>query len=412
MITSKRQHATEAYVWMWLPAAVEPVAMGKIVLIDQRYHFTYGQHYRARLDAIALSPVELPLLGDTFSPTGLHEMPACLRDAGPDAWGRRLIDYQFPTLNPNELDYLLLSGSDRIGALDFQASATEYVPRDAEPVSLDAIENLATMVEQQKPISKKLLPILLHGTSVGGARPKCLIELSGKPYIAKFSVSADIHAFVKTEYIAMRLAEKVGLRVAPVLFKNYAGRDILLVERFDRVLTPRGMWRKHMLSALSLLGLHEMEARYASYLDLADLIRQRFAEPQETLQELFARLVFNILIGNNDDHARNHAAFWDGQRLQLTPAYDLSPQIRMGYESTQAMRIEGSQGNASTLVNALSVCNAFLLTTDKAKSIIHQQIESLDKHWLEICAEVGLTRHEEARLWGSIIKSEHCLRGF
>ena len=368
---SKPQNATEAYVWIWLPKKTKPIVAGKMMLAGGRYHFTYGQSYRAHQEAIPLSPVELPLKAGTFSPSGLHEIPACLRDGSPDAWGRRLIDYQFPTLNPNELDYLLLSGSDRIGALDFQASALEYVPRDQAPVHLDAIEDLAKMLEEHQPISKKLLPILLHGTSVGGARPKCLIELDGKGYVAKFSLSTDQHSFVKTEYVAMQLAAQAGLNVAPVLLKSIGGRDVLLVERFDRDIKKEGAFRKHMLSALSLLGLHEMEARYASYRHLADLIRQYFDNPEVTLRELFSRLVFNVLIGNTDDHARNHAAFWDGQHLQLTPAYDLSPQLRIGYEANQAMILGGAQGNASTLMNILSIHSAFLLNKHAAKEIIH-----------------------------------------
>ncbi len=146
----------------------------------------------------------------------------------------------------------------------------------------------------------------------------------------------------------MKLAAKVGLNVAPVLLRSIGGRDVLLVERFDREMTREGVFHKHMLTALSLLGLHEMEARYASYRHLADLIRQHFDSPEATLRELFRRLVFNVLIGNTDDHARNHAAFWDGQSLQLTPAYDLSPQLRIGYEANQTMMLGGVQENAST----------------------------------------------------------------
>lgn len=91
-----------------------------------------------------------------------------------------------------------------------------------------------------------------------------------------------------------------------------------------------------MLSGLSLLGLDEMEAKYARYPLLADLIRKSFTDPQGSLKELFSRLIFNVLIGNTDDHARNHAAFWDGDYLCFTPAYDLCPQLRVGREATQA----------------------------------------------------------------------------
>ncbi|MSP53235.1 MAG: type II toxin-antitoxin system HipA family toxin [Gammaproteobacteria bacterium] len=404
------QHNKEAYVWMWLPTALEPTVIGKMILAEGKYHFTYGKSYLTRADAMALSPVELPLSTQTFSPTGLHEMPACLRDASPDAWGRRLIDYQFPQLNPNELDYLLLSGSDRIGALDFQHSATEYVARDAEPIHLEAVEELAEMLETHQPPNPKLISILMHGTSIGGARPKCLIEINDKAYIAKFSLSSDQHTFVQNEYVAMRLAAKMGITVAPVLLKSIHGRDILLVERFDRMIQKDGTYRKHMLSALSLLGLHEMEARYARYIDFADLIRQYSSDPKASLQELFSRLVFNVLIGNTDDHARNHAVFWDGYHLTLTPAYDLSPQLRVGHEATQAMMIGGESGNFATLKNAFSIHPHFLLSENDARDIIQQQLSTLDTHWTSICDEAGMTIFERSRLWGSTVKSEYCMQ--
>ena len=128
----------------------------------------------------------------------------------------------------------------------------------------------------------------------------------------------------------MRLAARAGLKVAPVRLEHVAGKDVLLVERFDRTKT-NGKWtRKAMVSALTLFGLDEMMARYASYEDLAEIIRHRFTAPKATLHELYGRLVFNILCGNTDDHARNHAAFWDGARLTLTPAYDICPQSRAG----------------------------------------------------------------------------------
>lgn len=411
-MTFKLEHAEEAYVWMWLPHATEPVVVGKMVAINGRYHFTYGQSYRARANAMPLSPFELPLQTGTFSPAGLHEMPSCLRDASPDAWGRRLIDYQFPLMNPNELDYLLLSGSDRIGALDFQASAKEYLPRAAQAVTIEAVDPLAKMLEAGEAVSPQLLPALLHGTSIGGARPKCLIEMEGDGYVAKFSLSTDQYAAVQWEYVAMRLAALAHINVAPVILKRLAGRDILAVKRFDRTRLLEGVTRHHMLSALSLLNLHEMEARYAHYQDLADLIRQQFEDPKASLKELFQRLSFNVLIGNTDDHARNHAAFWDGKTLSLTPAYDLSPQLRMGYEAHQAMAIGGTEGNVSTLSNVLSIHQAFLLSKEAAHAIIQNQIETLRQHWEGVCDEAQLTAVERSRMWGRVIHSEYCLQGW
>ena len=131
-----------------------------------------------------------------------------------------------------------------------------------------------------------------------------------------------------------------------------AGKDVLLVERFDRAKTKDDWTRKAMVSALTLFGLDEMMARYASYEDLAEIIRHRFTSPKATLHELYGRLVFNILCGNTDDHARNHAGFWDGEHLTLTPAYDICPQSRSGNVASQAMLIVGDN-RTSTLATCL-----------------------------------------------------------
>ncbi|SFU21834.1 HipA domain-containing protein [Mesorhizobium sp. YR577] len=141
----------------------------------------------------------------------------------------------------------------------------------------------------------------------------------------------------------MRLAVLVGLRVAPVRLVGTAGKDVLLIQRFDRSPGEGGWLRKGMVSAFTLFGLDELMARYASYQDLAEIIRHRFETPRATLHELFGRLVFNILCGNTDDHAGNHAAFWDGTTLMLTPAYDICPQGRAGNEAGQAMLITGEE---------------------------------------------------------------------
>ena len=401
-------NAQQAYVWIFLPNQTKPMLVGKITKQGQLHQFVYSRHYREYAQAIALSPLELPLQRGTFTPQGLNTLHACLRDAAPDAWGRRVLHYRHPQFVPDELDYLLLSGSDRIGALDFQASNTFYEPRQTPSPPLQDLLCAAQLVEQRQPLPPELDMALLHGTSVGGARPKALVQEAGKSYIAKFSASTDSYDIVKTEYIAMQLAKKADLDVANTQLVSVLGKDVLLVERFDRVHQNKQVTRRLILSGLSLLGLNEMEARYASYLDLADLIRRQFANPKVVLQELFQRLTFNILIGNTDDHARNHAAFWDGKQLSLTPAYDLCPQLRSGYEASQAMQIGGIQGNLASLKNALSVCNHFQLTQVAAQQLIDQQVEIIQNHWLDLCEQVGLANTERKRLWQSAILNPFC----
>ena len=203
----------------------------------------------------------------------------------------------------------------------------------------------------------------------------------------------------------------MGLNVAKVNFEQTLDRDVLLVTRFDRELSANHQTRLFMLSALSLMGLDEMEARYASYSLLADIIRKSFRDPKQNLKELFSRLIFNILIGNTDDHARNHAAFWNGKDLTLTPAYDLCPQLRAGQEATQAMAINGSEGNFSTVVNALSIADKFLLKDAEARDIAIHQIETVQAMWPSLCKELDLGQLEQKRFLGNVILSEYALGG-
>lgn len=400
---------TEAYVWIWLPDATEPVVAGRIYADGgpATLSFNYGQSYLQRDDAIPIYLPELPLKSGALRPLDGLSMPNCLRDAAPDAWGRRVILNRRLGIKGRDLDsadlpelaFLLESGSDRIGALDFQASPTDYVPRCAHGARLEALQQSAERVEQGIPLTPELDQALHHGSSIGGARPKALLEDGDRKYIAKFSASNDLYSVVKAEFIAMRLASRAGLDAASVSLVRASGKDVLLIERFDRERTSAGWSRKAMVSALTLFALDEMMARYASYEDLAEIIRRRFTEPKATLHELFGRLVFNILVGNTDDHARNHAAFWDGHMLTLTPAYDICPQARIGQEASQAMRIHGNN-NLSRLGTCLKAAHHFLLSQKLAVEIIENQLRTIATHWNEVCEEAKLSEVDRKLLWG------------
>ena len=256
----------------------------------------------------------------------------------------------------------------------------------------------AERVEQGIPLVPELELALLHGSPIGGARPKALIKDGGMKYIAKFSSGSDIYNVIKAEFIAMRLAVLAGLNVAPVKLASAAGKDVLLVKRFDRNYSAKGWTRKAMVSALTLLGLDEMMARYASYESLAEIIRHRFTEPKQTLRELFKRLVFNVLSGNTDDHARNHAAFWDGRELTLTPAYDICPQGRTGNEASQAMLISGNN-NSSRLTTCLETAHNFLIAEAEARVIMDNLKAAIEDHWDAVCDEAQLGEIDKRLLW-------------
>ena len=416
-MTSNPRHE-EAYVWVWLPSATEPVVAGRLAHDGESLIFNYGRSYLELAGAIPLYLPELPLHPGSIPPEPGLTMAGCLRDGAPDAWGRRVIlNRTFGSKSKDadigvidELTYLLKSGSDRIGALDFQLSPTTYIPRSAQAASLEELLTAAEKVEQGIALSTELDQALFHGSSLGGARPKAMIEDGDQKLIAKFSSASDTYNVVKAEFIAMRLAAKAGLYVAPVRLAHVAGKDVLLVERFDRLRTEEGWQRKAMVSALTIFGLDEMMARYASYADLSEVIRHRFSQPKNTLRELFGRLVFNILCGNTDDHARNHAAFWDGRALSLTPAYDICPQSRTGNEASQAMLITGNN-RRSTLATCIEAAPNFLLDQQTAAGIIQDMLATVRTEREETCNEAGLSVVNRNLFWKRIFLNPFIFEG-
>jgi serine/threonine-protein kinase HipA len=371
--------------------------------------FTYGRSYRERADAIPVYLPELPLEAGRIDPLNALSIAGCISDASPDAWGKRVILQTLvgrsakDTAELDTLTYLLESGSDRIGALDFQESPEVYVPRTSK-ATLEELEQAARLIQERLPLSPELDQALLHGGSIGGARPKATLTDGDRHLIAKFSATDDPYPVVKGEFVAMTLARLVGLDVCEVSLTRVLDRDVLVIDRFDR--TSDGA-RRLMVSALTLFELDEMFARYASYSELADIIRGRFTDPNETLSELFSRITFNILVGNNDDHARNHAAFWDGQSLSLTPAYDLCPGPRSGQVMQQLMGIgypttpwRGDGWRDSQVAGCIERASIYRLSVEDARAIVDHQIETIRRCWTDVCDQAGLTTVEREFFWG------------
>jgi serine/threonine-protein kinase HipA len=397
MTSDVDRQPTTAYVWVWLPGATEPVVVSRLDKDGSVIRHTYGRSYLAREDAIPLWLPDLPLEPGPTAPA-VGELHGCFADAGPDAWGRRVVEHRYADgpEDMNELGYLLATGSDRTGALDFQASPDTYEPRVDGETTLEHLARAADAVETGSPLPAALEAALVHGSSIGGARPKARLTDGPRQLIAKFSSRGDPDPVVRWEYAAMELARRVGLDVAPVELTSSAGKDVLLVERFDRT---AGGERRLMVSALTILGLDEMGGRYATYADLADQVRARFTDPEATLRELFSRIVFNILVGNTDDHARNHAAFWDGGSLALTPAYDICPQNRTGGVAAQAMAIGRDGYRASQLAGCIARASVYQLDIDQAQEIADTQVAVINDEWKTVADQAGLTPAERARVW-------------
>ena len=420
----------DAYVWVWLPGATDPVPAGALARTgrslagDEVLGFTYGRSYLRRDGRLSLFAPELPLGEGVFDPADPRPnrewrgytpgdgrrplaLAGCLRDAAPDAWGRRVLNARLaanPGTELGELTYLLESVSDRIGALDFQRSGVDFTAR-GEPATLDQLARAAELIEAGEPLPDDLLAAAGHGTSVGGARPKALLSDNGHHWIAKFSSSSDDRPVVKAEAVGMLLAARVGLDVAPVHMARSAGRDVLLVDRFDR---DSDGGRRMVVSALTILGIDEPSARYSSYPQLATAIRfAGWPDPARQLRELYKRMVVNIAVSNTDDHLRNHAAFWDGTQLALTPAFDVSPQRRSTSVATHAIALAADGERISQFRVAAKAAPSFGIAPSEATSIIDHVCHTIRSCWEDVCDQAELTRNQRSQLWGREILNDY-----
>lgn len=382
------------FVWAHLPTQDTPVVCGRLDKRQHRHVFTYGRSYLNRDDAVAL--YGLPLQPGTQEPPNFAPAPSQILDSMPDSWGRRVLTYRAvregATLE-GIVDLLLAGSNDRIGALEFHTSPTARSDATFDHLPIEDLVSAAAAIDDgldPGELSPELNAALLHGSSdaAGGARPKVLTT----SHLVKFSRSSDPYAVERSEAVAMRLAAEVGIRVPHVELVRVAGRDAIKVERFDR--GPVGE-RYMIVSALSILGLQDntdgMSGRYASYLDLASHLMHTSPTPKADRHELFRRIAFNICVGNTDDHARNHAAIWNGTQLALSPAYDICPQGRIGGEARQAMSYDANGKKTANLASLIDSAAQYGLDSIQARTIAYGIVDVVQARFRPLASEAGLT---------------------
>lgn len=387
----------ERTVFIHLPGETDAVPAGRLTLIEQGTQvqastFAYGRRYVARANAMPVDPVALALLPDQndqprLPPAGLALFGA-LRDATPDAWGRRVIENRLraPPNGLPESVYLDHAGPHRAGALDVRETPTSPPNHSNLPSALDLqhLPDAAARIEQGEPVPAHLEVFFAGGPSVGGARPKAVITADGREWIAKFPARSDPFNVPLIEYATLELAREAGLRVPPLRIETLAdNRQVMLIQRFDREPVQRGIARKHMVSALTLLALPEQASPDSSYAAIADAIGQYGVSGQIAAdrEELFARMVFNILVSNDDDHLRNHAFLFDAhsQGWRLSPLYDVVPKPQVAQERVLHLSV-GPQGRLARLDNAMAGAGRFGLLPPRAAAII-ARIVSVVREW-------------------------------
>lgn len=400
---------SECFVYVMLPRTAAFVTAGKLVLSTDRYgvqsgRFVYGRSYLSRADAVPLDPIELPLTERTYETTRLKGMFGALRDASPDYWGRRVIERHGGLPQLGEIDYLLHSPDDRAGALGFGLNVEPPAPLRTynRTVDLTRLQKLADQLVAQEATSDsqteltQLEDLLLLGTSMGGARPKAVVEDDGHLWIAKFNRRDDPFNHARVEHSMLVLARECGLSAAESRITRIAGRDVLLVKRFDRQPHQGGYRRARMLSALTLLRTgdsHQDRARW-SYVLLVEELRRLSRSPRVDAHELFKRMTFNALISNTDDHPRNHAVIALDDDFHLSPAYDLTPFPLVSIERRDLALTAGDLGRHANAANLLSQASRFLLEREAATRIVDEMEAQVRADWYRIARREGVSERD------------------
>ena len=359
--------------------------------------FAYGLRYLDRSNAQEVDPVALSLKNKSgikgkrlVPPNGLEAFGG-IRDAAPDSWGRRVIEARLkvPANSLPESTYLLEAGSDRVGALDIRASLDqEERPAHESIHNLSYVLEGAQKIEAGSPVSEALSRILIVGSGLGGMRPKASVrDDENILWMAKFPGNTDGALDVPSiEYATLKLAQLAGLNVAQTQLEQVGKKKVLMVKRFDRSWTAFARpveIRHHVVSALTLVACHESESNTKSYMDIADTIR-RYCVVQTVkadIEELYARMIFNIFVSNDDDHLRNHAFLWSHalKGWSLSPLYDVMPHAVIASERYQHLGV-GPQGKLATLDNVYGAKERFGLSAQQASAII-DRVWRVTRQW-------------------------------
>lgn len=399
-----------AYVFGYLPGSAATELVGQVIVLETGNagfcRFKYAPSWLERANAFAVDPDLLPLDEREFESQPGWEIFSAFRDAGPDYWGRKVIERQLGRIGLTELEFLLATGDQRAGALAFSTERA-FTGGSTAPTSerLAELMDASVRLERDEPIPPELLTLLGEGSgTLGGMRPKATVERDGDLWVAKFPAKDDRYAITRWEKATLSLAARCGLRVPPHELVEIDGRSVLMTKRFDRRRQPDGLARAHLLSGLTLLGLHERDYGDGSYADLAAWIRRHGAMPREDARELYLRMVFNIVVGNTDDHLRNHAVVDFGDGFRLSPAFDLVPQLSTGSIRRQAIGV-GEHGRDSTIDNATNHAGQFGLDDEEAGAVVRELCNAVAEGWHEEFVAAGVAGPE-------LVAIEELLRPF
>lgn len=350
------------HLW-YLGQPLQPVRVGELhlVLAGRGVSLRYAPDWLRQ--GFALSE-DLPLIDREHLPTEKDCAVGAVDDARPDRWGERVIRLLHRPPRLSLLELLYFTGDDRFGALGVSRSAEQHQPHETPALPLlsdaQALHALVRRVQQGAPVDEHERRLIAPGATMGGARPKALVQMDGQSWVLKFGDETGSDEGL-LEHASLTLAAHAGIRVATTRPVPLARGTALAIERFDRAPGQR-------LHALSAHVALRAAGSHPGYPALAQLLRRRGVVAdglwRQDMHELFRRLVFNILIDNTDDHEKNHVLLvQDNQQLRLSPAFDVLPTGQaLGYQSMDV----GEEGAVSSVHNALSMAAMYGLSAREA----------------------------------------------
>jgi serine/threonine-protein kinase HipA len=389
----KLKSFTKAYVFAQ-DANQTPVLAGTLESDGSNGIFAYADSWLAESWTYPLDPVNLPLHPKRFLITNKKGVHGVFSDAGPDDWGTRIMLMHNNSAPANELERLMRTSGGGVGCLRFSGSRSR--PKTPKPLpSLTRIQELVEIVERAQGrdvLTDEELALIDPGSSMGGARPKvsCQDDNGGR-WLVKLSRKGEIVDMPRLEYAAMTFcATHLGV-ITPEcrLLELGNGQAAFMIRRFDE--------HAHFISAHGLINqdrarqIQDSKANPYSYVSIASLLRKHATHFEADCRQLFTRLVANIVMGNTDDHARNHAMLYDipNRTWGLSPAYDMLPSIN-GTVGKQALGV-GKMGSDSTIENALSYATLFMLKQPEAQAIVDSIQDAFKKHWDDHLQNMGVT---------------------
>ncbi|NVL89919.1 MAG: type II toxin-antitoxin system HipA family toxin [Desulfobacterales bacterium] len=344
-------------IWLTLPSG-EVVKAGELAVADPdargalEGQFRYVPEYLEHPRAFPLDPLRLPLSAEPFNAdrprAGVHGV---FEDSLPDDWGRRLLirRYNLGRSEQRVPQLLSLLGNQGLGALSYRES-DDGPDLKIAGVSSRHLQELALQVEkfEQEPAvtaDDELSLLFQAGSSPGGARPKALVEDEKGSYLAKFASAKDHLDVVSLEAAAMELGRRAGIETAETRLLPLGSRKCLLVKRFD--INEAG-GRNHLISMQSLL---KADGYYnAGYWDMAEVIKHVSTQPGQDLHRLYRQMVFNVMIGNTDDHLKNFLMLHNDTGWRLSPAFDLVPNISFNREHVLRIGLDNRPPDLDTLL--------------------------------------------------------------